>query len=419
MVDIVPRGSPGRTETTMARFESLSGRALVRRVVAGGCVGCAGIGLAVAFGATPVPVAEPTHVVLAYNDLGMHCMQRDFSRLLILPPYNTVQAVVIKRGNNPDIVREGGSDYALRYIIPSNTHSADKTNWWVHQTALLGISTPPDIGLTGNGMSGHLEPVGDGRWEVTGIPITPLSDAGLDDPYPLATLTLEREGQVVEKTQTVVPVSWEISCDICHAEPGVPTELDVLRDHDRIHGTTLESQQPVFCAGCHADAALGAPGQTGVSTFSSAMHGAHADRLGSLPADFGNACYACHPGQRAQCQRDVHSANDVECLDCHGTMADVGDPARRPWVDEPRCADCHTRAGFEFEQPGTLYRNSFGHGGVACFACHGSPHAITPTVTDRDNLQAVRVQGAAGPLNTCTVCHTVMPAEPFFHRAEN
>ena len=28
-------------------------------------------------------------VVLGYNDLGMHCMNQDFSEFMILPPFNT------------------------------------------------------------------------------------------------------------------------------------------------------------------------------------------------------------------------------------------------------------------------------------------------------------------------------------------
>lgn len=100
-------------------------------------------------------------------------------------------------------------------------------------------------------------------------------------------------------------------------------------------------------------------------------------------------------------------------------MNDVGDPARTPWVDEPRCGSCHQRAGFDFEQPGTLYRNSKGHGGVACFACHGSPHAITPATTEADNLQAVIHQGVPGIISDCLVCHTSMPDESFFHKVDD
>jgi hypothetical protein len=228
-------------------------------------------------------------------------------------------------------------------------------------------------------------------------------------------------GSVLASTQAVLPVSWELRCDLCHGNPspGLDAELDILRDHDRLHNTTLEANQPVFCASCHADPALGAPGQPGISMFSHAMHGAHADRLVDLPATLTNDCYACHPGERAQCQRDVHEMNAVRCNDCHGGMADVGSPDRTPWVDEPRCADCHSRPGFEFEPQGVLFRNATGHGGVACVVCHGSPHAITPTVTQADNLQHQSLQGHPGTLNDCTVCHIQMPHDPFPHRGDD
>ncbi|MEZ6233501.1 MAG: hypothetical protein R3B68_04870 [Phycisphaerales bacterium] len=405
--------------TALSR-ESLK-RVRVGLAVAAVCIGTGLLGAAFVGGADAPPDAPEAlgpFTVLAYNDLGMHCMQRDFSHFMILPPYNTIQAVVIKRGNNPDIITESGSDFSLTYTIPSNTHSADKTNWWEYQHAILGVDTPPDVGLTGNGMSGQLEVV-NGRWEVTGIPITPVSDSGIDDPYPLALLTFLREGQAVARTQTVVPVSWEISCYECHGQAGVGVEVDILRDHDTLHGTNLEASQPVFCASCHADPALGAPGQPGISAFSIAMHRAHAPRMGALPPTFVNECYACHPGARADCQRDVHSANQINCIDCHGGMAAVGNPARTPWVTEPRCADCHSRPGFEFEPQGVLFRNAVGHGGVACFACHGSPHAVTPAVNDRDNLQTLRLQGHTGPINDCLVCHTQQPGQAFFHRRED
>jgi hypothetical protein len=49
-------------------------------------------------------------------------------------------------------------------------------------------------------------------------------------------------------------------------------------------------------------------------------------------------------------------------------------------------------------------------------SCHGSPHAITPTVTGIDNEQAINLQGFSGKIKECTVCHTVKPNEAFFHR---
>ncbi|MCX5690214.1 MAG: hypothetical protein NTV94_10610, partial [Planctomycetota bacterium] len=130
-----------------------------------------------------------------------------------------------------------------------------------------------------------------------------------------------------------------------------------------------------------------------------------------------NSCYACHPGIRTTCQRDVHSTRGMTCTTCHTSMEAVGNPARRPWVDMPRCDSCHQRAGFEFEQPGKLFRDSTGHGGVQCISCHSSPHALGPARTAADNAQANRLQGHSGVINTCIVCHTSTPDEGFWHRS--
>lgn len=354
-------------------------------------------------------------VVFGYNDLGMHCMNSDFSEMLVLPPFNTLHAQVIdRREGEPSIVTSG---VTVSYLIPSNTHSAAKSNFWKHWPAAFGPRPPANVGLAGNGLSGTMVPTGQNDWAVTGIPIVPTDDLGRENPYPLAMITVRQNGSVVARTQAVVPVSTEMSCNLCHNTPGISTARDILQDHDRLHGTTLESQRPVLCASCHADAALGLPGQTGVPNLSSAMHTAHAPRVIGLPLV--EACYACHPGVRTACQRDVHLARGLTCTECHGDMTAVGAPARRPWIDEPRCGSCHTRAGFDFEEPDRLYRDSRGHKGVHCAACHGSPHAITPTITDVDNVQAVSFQGHAGPIDTCTVCHSDGAPGPFFHSIDD
>ncbi|MFN7944302.1 MAG: hypothetical protein U0Z53_03045 [Blastocatellia bacterium] len=351
-------------------------------------------------------------VVLGYNDLGMHCMNEDFSEIAILPPYNTLRAQVIDRsGEEPRIVRSG---VTVKYSLPTNTHSADKTNFWLFAKALFGTALPPNIGLTGNGLAGTMKQSGDNDWIVTGIPVTPINDSGREDPYPLATITVQRNGQTMARTQAVVPVSWEISCNLCHNTPGISTATDILRKHDRMHGTNLEAQKPVLCAGCHSDNALGTPGRPGLPSLSTAMHRAHAPRVKSL--DINNSCYACHPGVRTQCQRDIHLSKGLTCNTCHISMEAVGSPNRRPWIDEPRCGSCHQRQGFEFEEPGKLYRDSRGHQGIHCAACHGSPHAITPTVTAADNVQAIMHQGFAGTIRNCLVCHRQQPDDRFPHR---
>jgi hypothetical protein len=357
------------------------------------------------------PGALGSMVVLGYNELGMHCMNQDFSELMILPPYNNLRAQVIDRsGEDPRIVTSG---VTVRYALENNTHSTDKTNFWTYVQALMGVTLEPNVGLTGNSLSGTMQLTGENDWVATGIPVTPIDDFGHENPYPLAAISVLESGTSVANTKAVVPVSWEISCDLCHNTPGISTATDILRKHDALHGTDLENSKPVMCASCHADAALGAAGQAGVPNLSSAMHGSHASRMAA--ANLEVQCYACHPGIRTQCLRDVHYSRGMTCTRCHDSMQAVGDPARRPWVDEPRCGSCHNRPGFDLEQPNTLYRHSKGHGGIHCAACHGSPHAITPTVNAEDNVQAMMIQGHAGVINTCTVCHSQPPDDSFFH----
>ncbi len=359
--------------------------------------------------------ATAATVVLGWNDLGMHCMNQDFSELMLLPPYNTLHAQVIDRsGEDPRLVTSG---VTVGYSIPGNTHSADKTNFWTYAPALLGVTLAPDVGLTANGLAGAMQPTGNNDWSAVGIPITPINDAGQETPYNLATITVSRAGTQVAETKAVVPVSWEINCDLCHNTPGISTATDILRAHDRLHGTTLEASKPVLCAGCHADAALGLNGQAGVSNLSRAMHGSHASRMSAVSQQLVVACYACHPGIRTQCLRDVHFSAGLTCTNCHTSMEAVASASRRPWVDEPRCDNCHSRAGSQYEQAGARYRDSVGHGNVHCAACHGSPHAITPTVRTEDNLQAETLQGHAGTIDRCVVCHSRTPEEGFFHHA--
>jgi hypothetical protein len=130
----------------------------------------------------------------------------------------------------------------------------------------------------------------------------------------------------------------------------------------------------------------------------------------------------------------------IECADCHGSMLAVGSPLREPWVDEPRCESCHTgdavnHLGSDIrltqawagdidvatarlasnkrfaENTATLYRNSTGHGGVACEGCHGSTHAIWPNAMQsaNDNVAANQLQGHAGTISECSTCHTRLP----------
>jgi hypothetical protein len=356
-------------------------------------------------------------VVFGYNDLGMHCMNQDFSEMMILPPANTLHAQVVDRsGEEPRIVTGG---VTVHYSVPGNTTSVTKTNFWQYATQLFGVSLAPDMGLFGFGLAGDMVATAAKDYAAFGVPLTPITDSGQEDPFQLASITVSRNGKEVAQTHAVIPVSWEINCNLCHNTAGISTATDILRKHDQKHGTSLETQKPVVCGTCHAQPELNLPGQPGVPSLSSSIHTSHASRMDAVKGIVSVGCYACHPGLKTQCLRDVHAARGMDCNSCHTSMLAVGDPSRRPWVDEPKCGTCHQRKGFEFEQADTLYRNSHGHMGINCESCHGSPHAITPTLTAADNVQAIEIQGHPGTINSCTVCHKSTPSDPFPHRASD
>ena len=56
-----------------------------------------------------------------------------------------------------------------------------------------------------------------------------------------------------------------------------------------------------------------------------------------------------------------------------------------------------------------LFRFSYGHGGLACEACHGSTHAVFPSSHLNDNVQNLTLQGHEGTLAECASCHNGSP----------
>ena len=346
----------------------------------------------------PPPTGD--YIIIGWNDLGMHCANKDFDSIVILPPYNNVKAQAIQRGTAtqlPQLLDEG---YTVNYSIPGNTYSIGKTNFWTYDSVLFGVNLPDNIGLAGTGLSGSMVQQ-TGYFKVEGIPITPYTDDNhlTEDPYQLALLQLFGPGnELLAETFPVVPVSGEINCvsSGCHG-----SQQDILEEHEDVNGFD-PANLPILCSQCHADAALGMPGIQEAGSLSFVEHDKH--------AEYTNDCYKCHPGPNTQCFRDVMYQGGMVCQDCHGNMSQVAqsiENGRRPWLDEPSCGSCH---GSEFaEEPGKLFRESKGHGGLYCSACHGSPHVIFPSVNPRDNAQNIALQGHAGTLDDCTVCHGVVP----------
>ena len=375
------------------------------------------------------PVDE--HVVLAWNDLGMHCYQGDFSSFLILPPYNVYWSQVVQRGETPAIVTDGiGARYQTLHVTKPDLHS----NFWDYAEA-YGWELEPGEGLTGVRTSGPMEARQD-HFIAEGVPTVDYNDDGTWDPFPMFFVSVEdNAGTTLAQTLNVAPTSTEMACDLCHIGDTFQDSMrNVLQMHDKHEETDLfdsaEAGRPVMCCSCHSDPAMGfMENQDCELSLSSAIHGFHADKLNesehALPE---NTCHACHPGPKTNCLRDVMSQMGITCTHCHGDMATVGAQERTPWANLPSCTSCHSEAlddleAYAIRNPNehltvdadSLYRNSKAHGGVYCAACHGSPHAVTPAAKPRDNEQAIRLQGESGPINKCILCHLEQPEEEFQH----
>ncbi len=352
-------------------------------------------------GPTPPPTPAALTVVLAANDLGMHCMDREFSIFSILPPFNVLNAQVIGHDANGNPVLLGDADVDVRYGSVAdaqgsiNSYSRGKTDFWSYASSLFGTSLADGEGLTGLFMPAD-DPQGrgaqpmahlaaSGGFRAEGIPITPTDDAALTNPYPLMEVTAhsKQTGQQVGSLKAVVPVATETECRGCHVTGGiastrggiawandadteVQSKKNILRLHDDSHATNLQNATPVLCAGCHYSPALDLSGtgpagnQIGNPTFSRVMHGYHGQLQNAgqpvFPATIA-ACYECHPGQVTQCQRGAMKIGGMDCINCHGGMLAVGGEynllsggsidgtndgnPRRPWKDLPRCQSCH------------------------------------------------------------------------------
>jgi hypothetical protein len=459
-------------------------------------------------GSVPAQQAGTAATVLAFNDLGMHCMDREFSVFSILPPFNVLNAQVLVRNDRgfpvvqSDVQLEVFYDAVTDPAGSINTYSAGKTDFWQYADTLFGLTLQAGQGLTGLYMPGD-DPVVRGPqpmefnpslgwFSADGIPIAPEDDRGLTNPYPLLRVSARdrRTGNYLGQLDVVVPVASETDCQNCHAtgeaaarrndvtwaadgDREVQTKKNILILHDDLEGTDLTSKTPVLCAQCHYSRPLDlvgtgpTPEQQTQPEFSRVMHRYHSELrdAGGQPlfptgAPVEQTCYQCHPGKVTQCQRGAMRTGGMDCNDCHGDMAAVGGAnallsggsidgnndgkPRRPWLDLPRCQSCHTgdaidhlegpdliydgsnirlrqsyrsgdpsaspllAANLRFaENPDALYRNSKGHGGIACEACHGSTHAVWPNAdpSANDNVAAQILQGHAGTVIECSACH--------------
>ncbi len=373
------------------RFRSLLAPALL----------VSGLGL---LAASPFQGPTAKYKVLAWNDLGMHCMDSDYSVFSILPPFNTVRAQVVDP--NGKLLKSPGS---LRLTYEAvrdprgsrNLSSKGKTNFWQFSKALFGGPSTPDKGLKGFNMPGpsntpqsmaHIP--AEHVFHAEGIPLTPYDEGKHKRTYPMFRISVrDANGGVLGSTDVVLPISDEMDCSLCHGSGSLPAalpkagwvhdpnfdrdyRLNILRLHDEkqagnskfktalqnagysskgLFDTVVSVKKPILCAACHASNALPGTGMPGIPALTTVLHGKHAkviDPLTGKSMDSSSnrsSCYRCHPGSETRCLRGamggaVSTSGQLamQCQDCHGNMSKVADPKRQGWLNEPSCQNCHS-----------------------------------------------------------------------------
>ncbi len=412
------------------------------------------------------------YVLLAWNNVGMRCISDCDPYFVLMDPNNTLEAQLVKRGDPPEVVRDG---VTITYAAPeSHRNPAEFTEFWDYADVTIGKELEPNTGPTGLQLVGELAyNEEDDLFRAGPLPNYPYRQPdGAYEPYPLYdVVALDSEsGDLLASTRAVAPVSTEMGCTRCHGggwkydnQTGVSdqTAANILELHDRYEGTTLladaRAGQPRTCqsAECHGDPVAKVPSNEDVLDMSTAIHGFHANYQYASGADACVLCHPNHPDGPTRCLRGVHSLIGLTCVECHGELSDhaaallkrewdkpgarelaedleltrVASMAevtpRKSWGQQPDCLHCHK----DFQMPDTwetynqwtdgpkeLFRLRMDNtGSLHCSACHGSPHSLyaaeNPYEPNLDNVQPLQYQGSPYPIGSdlaCDVCHTVV-----------
>ena len=275
------------------------------------------------------------YVLLAWNNLGMHCISDSDAYWVLLPPANDLYAQLVRRGDRPQVVTTG---IEISYKVePGFENPSAHVEFWKYAPSLFGVELPDNVGLSGNGLSGRMHLKEEMKaFDASLIPVVPYPDSGGFNPYPLFTIEAwdKATGRLLASTKTVAPTSTEMGCRNCHggqwrvdgkAGSTPQTAADILAVHDKNTGSRLleaaRNGQPMLCQSCHPDPVLGTKGKPGLLNFPAAMHGWHANYLTERGTE---ACFKCHPSSPegpTQCLRGAHAAKS-DCTTCHGTLED-------------------------------------------------------------------------------------------------
>ena len=343
--------------------------------------------------ALPLPLLAANNQILGWNNLGMHCMDSDYSVFSILPPYNTIEAQLIVGGR----LVTNGAGYTVTYQAVAdpagsfNSTAMGKGNYYNNAQAIYGAVLAPEGGLAGWNMPGVSNtpqamlfevtnlpsPVAHplvqtkvNWWRAEGIPISPYDDAHLKNPYPMMRLIAKAGTTPVATNDIVLPVSDEMDCRACHASgtqaaarpdagwvwDGIQERdfrLNILRLHDEknfasnavlyaaalaarglnpqgLYRGVVADQKPVLCAACHDSEALGTGSYGNIPPLTASLHAYHAHVIDPL-----SNLTLDSSANRSACYR-CHPGSTTKCLRgaMGGAIAADGSMAMQ-------CQSCH------------------------------------------------------------------------------
>ena len=342
------------------------------------CIVCSGI-----LGSVWTALAATNYTVVGWNNLGMHCMDSDYSVFSVLPPYNTINAQLIQGVNGTASLLSAGIGITYHSVADPagsiNTTSAGKGNFYDYMGTIIGATLPVDWGLPVPNPPGIIykmpgtnnvpQPMtieSNLNWFVAyGIPIFPTDDTGKPNQYPMMRLVATNSlGQALATTDIVLPVSDEMNCRLCHLsgsgpaarpaagwvndpDPGRDYRLNLLRLHDErqwasnatlyaaalasnsfnaagLFATVTVDKHPFICASCHLSEALPFPQLLGIPQLTTSVHGHHAsvvDPRNGLTLDAENNRLSCYTCHPGSVTRCLRGAMGKAVSAADGTMA--------------------------------------------------------------------------------------------------
>jgi len=355
-----------------------------------------------------------THVVIAFNDLGMHCADLAADPLSVLPPFNTLNAHLIRKGSTgaqaPQIL--DGTGVELRYSAASNPNDPvgpgsinstsqnypvgtplrdaliRKTDFWdefantgmtLAATLFPGLNPLPDEGLQtidnpdhGRYMPGISEPyvanepqafgafIESKRWfTAQGIPMTGVDDRGRPNSYPVMRVQAidTNTNDVLATTDAVTPVSSEVDCRDCHTAGRVGAD------------PTARTNGPVFVSPASSDRI---DVETAAKINALALH------------DFKHHTSFIASGQ------------PVLCAGCHrsNALAVVGGPGGNPALPNMSAVAHGFHGRLQVNGDGSLMRDA-----------SGEPVLVDPAVPPPSDWLLVPDDPNAPMESTCFLCH--------------